>query len=152
MLTSSRNSIGDFSSPAGDVRLQIAVTRAMGEPIGPVTAVEQQGLSTIRELINLGSRFHHDPEGNLDVTGSTPEQIDLVVELERMLPGELESIRGDEGVDIRKWSEAADGVLKRFEEATSWRRFEPAEREFIDRELEPFLVRLLNVPDEDDEE
>lgn len=143
MLTSSIKSISDFSSAAGDVRLQIAVTRAQGRPRGPVTSVEREGLSTIRHLVTLGARFGPSADGNLEVTGSTPEQVDLAVKLGDLLPAAEE---------IREWSSRADKILGQFEQAPQWEQFEPDDRDFINSELEPFLVQLLNVADEDDDE
>lgn len=153
MLISSRRQISDYAAAAGDVRLQIAMTRAMGNPADPVTAVERQGIETIRNLVILGSRFGHDPNGNLDVTGSTPEQIDLVEELEGLLPGQIPTVKNEnDGVDLRKWSELAGSVLDRLEKEASWDSLPPAQKEFIETELEPFLIKLLNVVPEDEEE
>jgi hypothetical protein len=151
VLTSSAKSISDFSSAAGDVRLQIATIR-IGQA-DPVTAIERQGLTTIRDLIDLGHRFYPDPGGNLDVTGSTPEEIDLAGELKRLLPGRLESVQSKAGgPDVRRWSEIASGVLTRFEEATGWQQLQASEREFVESELEPFLVKLIEEPVQDEEE
>lgn len=152
MLLSSRRRISDFSSAAGDVRLQIATTRTRGQPAGPVTAVERQGIETIRSLIRLGDRFGHDPEGHLNFTGSTPEEIDLVKQLERLLPGRIEEVRGSKGIDLRKWSTLAGATLDSFEQEAKWDELPTAQREFIEEELEPFLIRLLNVAPENEEE
>jgi hypothetical protein len=153
LISSKKKSIGDFSSSAGDVRLQIAATREFGKPTDPVTAVERRAISTIRNLINLGSRFGRGPDGNLDVTGSTPEQIDLFIELEDLLPGNIEEIQAADGtVEVSKWSGIATGILERFEAEAAWNDFEPKQREFVDVELEPFLVKLIEAYDEDDEE
>lgn len=151
-MISSRRQISDYSSAAGDVRLQIATTRTLGRP-DPVTAVERQGIRTIRTLVVLGSRFGHDPTGNLDFSGSTPEQVDLVTELEALLPGEIETIKNPDGrVDLRKWSELAQSVLDRFEGEQRWGSLPSEEKEFVEAEFEPFLVKLLNTFPEDEEE
>jgi hypothetical protein len=153
MLISSKRQISDYSAVAGDVRLQIATTRAMGEPAEPVTAVERQGIDTIRNLVILGSRFGHDPNGNLDVTGSTPEEIDLVEELKGLLPGKLPIIKSPSGeIDLRKWSELAGTVLDQLKAEAKWQSLAPEQREFVEAELEPFLIKLLDVAPKDEEE
>lgn len=153
MLLSSRRHISDYASAAADVRLQIATTRANGRPISPVTEIERQGIQTIEELVNLGERFRHDPSGNLDFTGSTPEEIDLVSELEKLLPGSLPEVRGAGGEpDARKWSEYAARVFAQLKAEAAWDDFSPDLQQFVNEELEPFLIRLLNVIPEDKEE
>jgi hypothetical protein len=153
MLISSGRQISDYSSAAGDVRLQIATTRALGQPTAPVTAIERQGIQTIEELVNLGKRFGHDVSGNLNFTGSTPEEIDLVGELEKFLPGQLPDVQDtQQNLDVRKWSEFAAEIFNRLREEAPWTDFSSAQQRFIDVELEPFLVKLLNAPPEDKEE
>jgi hypothetical protein len=153
MLISSRRHISDYSSAAADVRLQIATTRAVGHPEDPVTAVERQGIDRIRDLIILGSRFGHDSNGSLDVASSTSEQIDLVEELEALIPGRAQSVTGEDGtLDLRRWSELACAILDLFKQEARWDDLSPKQREFVEVEFEPFLVELLNVSPEDEEE
>jgi hypothetical protein len=153
MLISSRRHISDYSSAAADVRLQIATTRAVGHPEDPVTAVERQGIDRIRDLVILGSHFGHDSNGSLDVTGSTPEQIDLVEELELLIPARAESVRGAHGVlDLRRWSDLACTILDLFKQEARWDSLSAEQREFVEMEFEPFLIGLLNVSPEDEEE
>lgn len=153
MLISSKKEIADYSAAAGDVRLQIATVRALGHPSKPVTAVERQGIDTIRTLIDLGSRFGSGPTGNLDVTGSTPEEIDLVEELKGLLPAELAVVQTSEGkVDLGHWSKLATQVLDRFREESEWENLTEEQREFVAVELEPFLVKLLSADPKSEDE
>lgn len=149
MLTSSIRSIGDFSSAAGEVRMQIAVTRDYGEPETPITEVEREGLRTIERLLDLGARFGERPDGSLDASGSSPDQVDLAGALTRLIPNESKEA---EGFDVQTWANLAKRVLKSFEMGRSWKQFTPVEQSFITAELEPFLVQLLHVRSPEREE
>lgn len=142
MLTSPIRSISDFSSAAGDVRLQIVQARD-GE-LHQVTEVEREGLRTIRNLVDLGTRYGAPPEGNLDVTSSTPEQIDLAVSLRRhLIPSEQ---------NIQRWAQTAVAILTKLETVSAWDEMTDEEMAFVQGELEPFLKRLLELPPEEPQE
>jgi hypothetical protein len=118
-----------------------------------LTEVEREGLRTIRQLVDLGARFGQPPEGNLDVTGSSPEQIDLAASLEELIPGEWEDATTESGkIDVPHWAKVAVEVLKEFEGGTSWDGLSEDNRRFVVEELDPFLKRLLEQPAEDSEE
>jgi hypothetical protein len=144
MLISSVRSLSDFSSAAGDVRMQVAEMHTYGRPAAPVTAVERRSVQAIRQLVELGARFGERPDGSLDVTGSSPEQIDLASALGHLIPNRLDTYKTDGRLDIRRWAETANSVLAAVERGAAWDELDVDSQRFVVQELEPFLVSLLN--------
>lgn len=156
MLTSPIRSISDFSSTAGDVRLQIAQIRYTGKPARPVTEAELEEFRIISGLFDLGTRYGQPPEGNLDISGSSPEQIDLASALAELIPNEIsverERLTTEERFDVRKWAAEAKRVLGKLEGDSCWDQLDSWEQEFVILELEPFLQALIEEPAEEPEE
>jgi hypothetical protein len=153
MLSSPTRSAEDFRSAAGEVRLQLSDVSHNGTLAEPPGSAERASVRSLLDLLQIGGRYAVRPNGSLDTSGSSPETLDLAGRLTTLVPGELKRVKDSRGrLDMRIWSRLASETLESVRAGQSWDEFGAEKREFVTKELLPFLTKLLDQSPEELEE
>lgn len=107
----------------------------------------EERISTIQELLQLGSQYGPRPDNQLDTSsGSAPAKLDLARELYDRVPEQLGPYRDE--LDMRVWVKEAVDLLDALRGKFAWSQLEDRQRDFAKLELLPFLHELLSTPPE----
>jgi hypothetical protein len=103
------------------------------------------GHDDVRQMLLLGGRYAPPPEGELDSTGSTSEDLTLARELTRLVPARTSMFR-DKPLNMRDWVDWADRVLTVVQNKQPLTALNASEQVFAREELRPFLEHILSLP------
>jgi hypothetical protein len=121
--------------------MQVAELRRHGHR-DRLASADVTNVKTLRELLEIGGRYIEQPDGSLDIDGSSPEAFDLARELKAYI-----SVK-----DVTRWTDEAIAALERLQDDIYWTQLNSTEQHFIEDQLEPFLVRVLNARADEGEE
>lgn len=129
-----------YRALAATVRANLLDSVSRGaEPPDPSVGRELQAM---RSLLAVGRRY--SPSGHLDTSRSSPEIIDLAVELPQLArDGTIASLRPHGQLDMKAWTRDADGVLARLQAGES---LDPQQQAFLAEELLPLLTAWMRLP------
>ena len=104
-------------------------------------------IGTVQDMLAVGQ---FAPAGDLDTYGSSPDQLDLAIELVRYVERKVPPYNDADSFDMRAWSNHALRVLSDVRDGTGWTEL-AGDHEFVNDELIPFLCTIASLPPDDPE-
>ncbi len=132
-----------FRVPASLVRTHLLDLLANGRRTFDIGRSDE-GHEQVRQMLLLGGRYARRPDGSLDSSGSTSDDLTLARELVSLVPWRVDELRDTR--DMQKWAQWASDVLTRVEEEIPLEEFPDKDKRFVQEELLPLLRTISSQP------